>query len=252
MNTSPARSYTIIAVAIVIAGVLISASLFASVALRGTVTKTTTEDSTETATTTLTAATTTTVTNSGSAQTAQPGPLLLSKSWGPWVYNVSLSATLINPGQFLFVSSDLIYAGQSNTTIAVGEPPISIVVYNSTGGVVWEFVAPLVTSSNATLFEDVYPGRNLGGGQACIPISVVSLNNSCSSPHAFNETPQSGAYTMQIEPPFYSLPSYQDAGANLTITADFTIISNSSLVVSQTATETSIQCIVSGPPAPCS
>jgi hypothetical protein len=50
--------------------------------------------------------------------TGSSGQSLLSKTWGPWVYEVSMNSTSVSVGDALLVSGELTNQGKASTTIA--------------------------------------------------------------------------------------------------------------------------------------
>jgi hypothetical protein len=121
MSKSRKESFWLIAISIIIAALIVSAGLFAlSATTRQTVTKTEIE--------------TTTITPN--AEIEPNGSLLMSKTWGPWVFTLSINSTSVRVGGALLASGELTYHGQANTTIDEVEPIVGVGVYNSTGGLV--------------------------------------------------------------------------------------------------------------------
>jgi len=207
MNVTPARNFTRLAAAIVIAALIIGAAVITSsylgTANRQTVTRTIT----------------TTATLSPSAEIEPNGSLLLSKSWGPWVYQVLVNSTSVRAGGALLLLADLTYHGQGNTTIAEVEPLNSVSVYNSTGGQVWDYMP-----GEVTVGATVTPGETLGG-YVCIPVTATppapsAQNHNCDFPF---RQPVPGVYSIEAAPTFYSSSGNQNLGDNLQITANFTI-----------------------------
>lgn len=211
MSLSPARNLTRLAAAIVVAAVIIGAAFIASSYLGTATTQTATKTEIETTTTTLTPG----------AEIEPNGSLLLSKTMGPWVYDVSVNSTSVSVGGALLAFGDLTYRGQSNVTIDEVEPLNGgLAVFNSTGGLVWEY-----TPSEINFDATITPGESLGGS-ICIPITVTSAPSVQSSTCSLSFLTQAwvpGVYSMEVAPGFYSVPSHQDLGDNLQITANFTI-----------------------------
>jgi hypothetical protein len=148
------------------------------------------------------------------------GSLLLSKAWGPWVYDVLVNSTSVSVGGALLVSGTLTYLGQVNTTIDEAEPINSLSVYNSTGGLAWEY-----TPGGINFEATITPGETLGS-PVCIPVTIVppvpsGQNHGCEDP--FGQQPLPGLYSIEAEPGFFSSTGHQDLGSNLQITANFTI-----------------------------
>ncbi len=207
MSATPARGSTRLAAAIVVAAVVIGAAIVASsyfgTASRPPVTRTVT----------------TTATIAPAAEIEPNGSLLLSKSMGPWVYNVLVNSTSVRAGGALLLLADLTCHGQGNTTIVEVEPINSVGVYNSTGSMVWEF-----TPSQVTVGATVTPGETLGG-YVCISITTTppapsAQNHNCSFPFS---QPVPGVYSLEAAPTFYSSLGNTDLGDNLLITANFTV-----------------------------
>jgi hypothetical protein len=104
MNPAPARSYTRLAVAIVVAAVVISAALFASSAVQRTVTKTADEVGTTTLTNTSTVTSTTTTTVTSIATTTvtdavSSAPTNLTLTSSGLELDVGLNATVVASGE---------------------------------------------------------------------------------------------------------------------------------------------------------
>jgi hypothetical protein len=205
MRPNPKTGF-VLAVALVVAALIISASLFVSSATRQTVTET------------QTVTTTSTITPSSGIE--PNGSLLMSKTWGNWTFNFSMNSTSVKVGGALLASGRLTYNGLTNTTIVEIEPIVGVGVYNSTGGVVWQF-----SPGEITVQVTVTPGETLGT-DVCIPITTVAVapsaqNHNCQ--FAFNQQPLPGMYSIEAEPGFYSSTGNQNLGSNLQITANFTI-----------------------------
>lgn len=151
-------------------------------------------------------------------ETEPNGSLLVSKTWGPWAFNVSINSTSVGVGGALLVSGELTYHGQA--AIGEVEPVVGLGVYNSTGGSVWAF-----EPSQVTVEVTVTPGGTLGT-DVCIPITAVALAPAAQGQgceFVFNQQPLPGVYSIEAEPNFYSSAGNQDLGSNLQITANFTI-----------------------------
>jgi hypothetical protein len=196
----------VVAISIIIAALIISATLFASSGTRRTVTTTKIE--------------TTTTTVTPSAEIEPNGSLLMSKTWGNWTFNLSMNSTSVKVGGALLAFGRLTYNGQANTTIEEVEPIVGVGVYNSTGGMVWQF-----SPSQVIVEVTVTSGETLGT-DVCIPITTVALapsaqNHNCQ--FALNQEPLPGVYSIEVGPNFYSSTGNQDLGSNLQITANFTI-----------------------------
>jgi hypothetical protein len=205
---SNAKTGFVIAVVLVVVALIISATLFLPSATRQTVTET------------QTVVTTTTTTIAPSSEIEPNGSLLMSKTWGNWTFNLSMNSTSVKVGGALLAFGRLTYNGQANTTIDEVEPIVGVGVYNSTGGMVWQF-----TAGGVIVEVTVTSGETLGT-DVCIPITTVALapsaqNHNCQ--FAFNRQPLPGVYSIEAEPQFYSSTENQDLGSNLQITANFTI-----------------------------
>jgi hypothetical protein len=196
----------VVAISIILAALIISAILFASSGTRQTVTTTRIE--------------TTTTTVTPSAEIEPNGSLLMSKTWGNWTFTLSMNSTSVKVGGALLAFGRLTYNGQANTTIDEVEPIVGIGIYNSTGGMVWQF-----SPSQVIVEVTITPGETLGT-DVCIPITTVALapsaqNHNCQ--FALNQEPLPGVYSVEVGPNFYSSTGNQDLGSNLQITANFTI-----------------------------
>jgi hypothetical protein len=209
MSVTPVRNFTRLAAAIVAAAVVIGTAIFASPYLGMATRQTVTETETSTTTATLTP----------SAEIEPNGSLLLSKTVSPWVYDVLVNSTSASVGGALLVFGDLTYSGLANVTIDEADPLNGLEVFNSTGGLVWEY-----TPSSINFDATITPGETLGG-PICIPVTTTppapsGQNHDCQ--FAFRQ-PVPGLYSIEVAPIFYSVPSHQDLGDNLQITANFTI-----------------------------
>jgi hypothetical protein len=196
----------VVAISIVIAALIISATLFASSGTRQTVTTTKIETTTSTVT--------------PSAEIEPNGSLLMSKTWGNWTFNLSMNSTSVKVGGALLASGGLTYDGLTNITIVKVDPIVDVSVYNSTGGMVWQF-----TPGGVIVGATVTPGETLGV-DVCIPITTIALAPSAQDHNcqfAFNQQPLPGVYSIEVEPNFYSSTGNQDLGSDLQITANFTI-----------------------------
>lgn len=56
----------------------------------------------------------------GDSQKSSSGSMLLSKTWGPWVFNASINSTSVNVGGALLVSGNLTYRGSTNNNSLSG------------------------------------------------------------------------------------------------------------------------------------
>ena len=207
MSAAPARDFTRLAAAILVAALVIGVGIVASVYLakapRQTVTMT------ETTTTTLTPG----------AEIEPNGSVFLSKTWGPWSYDVLVNSTSVSVGGALLVSGTLTYHGKVNITIAEVEPTNGLSVYNSTGGMVWEY-----TPGEINFEGTITPGETLGF-PICIPITTTppapsAQNHDCSFPF---KQPVPGVYSMEVGPQFFSSQGHQNLGSDLQITSNFTV-----------------------------
>src|SRR5580700_10918467 len=93
----------VVAISIIIAALIVSATLFASSGTRQTVTTTKIE--------------TTTTTVTPSVEIEPNGSLLMSKTWGNWTFNLSMNSTSVKVGGALLASGGLTYGGLTNITI---------------------------------------------------------------------------------------------------------------------------------------
>jgi hypothetical protein len=208
LSATPARSPTLLAAAILVAAVVIGAAIVASSYLVTASKETVTE--TVTTTTTLTP----------SAEIEANGSLLLYKAYGQWSYSVLVNSTSVGEGGALLVFGDLTYRGQANTTIDEVDPIDLLGVFNSTGGMVWEY-----TPSEVNFDATITPGESLGS-PICVPITAAPItpseqNHGCE--FAFRQQPVPGVYSIEAEPAFYSVPGHQDFGDSLVVTANFTV-----------------------------
>jgi hypothetical protein len=151
--------------------------------------------------------------------TGPSGQLLLFKTWGPWIYDVSINSTSVRVGGALLVSGTLTYHGKVNITIDEVEPTNGLSVYNSTGGMVWEY-----TPGEITFEATITPGETLGS-PICIPVTTTppspsAQNHNCDFPF---RQPVPGVYSIEVGPQFYSSQGHQDLGSNLLVTANFTV-----------------------------
>jgi hypothetical protein len=200
MVSGPSRTYPRVAAALVAAAIVIAAVAIYAASTGSSLIKTET----------------TAVTS-----TAEPnGTLVLSKTWGQWAYRVSINSTSVRVGGALLVSGELTYSGQTDTTIFEVLPTNGLSVYNSTGGLVWEYTPGEVTEK-----VTITPGETLGF-PICIPITTAALaptaqNHNCE--FAFRQQPVPGVYAIEVGPQFFSYPENQDLGSNLLVTANFTI-----------------------------
>jgi hypothetical protein len=208
LSVTPARNFPRLAAAIVVAAVVIGASIIASYYLQTATRQTGT--TTEIGTTTLI---------TPSTQVEPNGSLLLSKSWGPWTYDLLMNSTSVGVGGALLLSVELTYHGQANTTIEEVDPTDSVSVSNSAGGWAWGYM-PGAVIRKATMT----PGETLGG-YVCIPITTTppaptAQNHNCDSPFG---QPVPGEYSIEADPTFWSSSGGENLGDNLRITANFTI-----------------------------
>jgi hypothetical protein len=207
LSATTGRNPALVAAAIIVAALVIGAAIVASsylVASRETVTETVT----------------TTTTLTPSAQIEANGSLLLSKAYGQWSYSVLVNSTSVDEGAALLVFGDLTYRGQTNTTIDETDPIDLLAVFNSTGGMVWEY-----TPSEVNFDATITPGESLGS-PICVPITAAPItsseqNHGCE--FAFRQQPVPGVYSIEAEPAFYSVPGHQDIGDSLLVTANFTV-----------------------------
>ena len=193
MNDPPARSYTRLAIAIVVAAIVISASALSYSSFEATVTRTstttaTTTDfttstftSTDTSTETITSTRNVTVTISGSPTStgthtdneSQTGQVTFYRSNGDWNFSVTLSSLIVPKGQPIdaFVNITNI-SGQTQRVHEVG-PIINPAIYSENGTQVWALDPPQVN-----FFTNVTSGPGTSNGPWVISTSDLSPGHS--------------------------------------------------------------------------
>lgn len=179
METTPAQSYNAVAIAIVIAGVMISASLFIAI---GPTTKTVT---TTTITTTVSTSTAT------SNQPTGPTPVNLSASFDVWVLTAQLNTTVVTIGEPINFTFYLENTWTQNESISVSFPLANPAIYTQNGKPVWTY-----EQLGTTAIQQITPGEKFGD-QLLIPTTELQAGQSyifTSSPNIGNDFGPIGQY----------------------------------------------------------
>lgn len=156
--------------------------------------------------TTTTTSATVISTTSSTGRLSGSGATILSKTWGPWSYTVSINATSVNVGEKILIRGMLTYMGQNSTTrVAISAPYAHVRDLNAGGKLVWDYIS-----------GGVYYPKEFSKGETAS--SNVYIPTSGFKP---------GIYSIDTEPNFSTYPDFQDLGANLQIKANFTVIASS-------------------------